>query len=666
MERKCGRAGWGVEANRAAEDYANAVPFTKSTFSLLAIAMRIVALVMFSFLGLGSLGLAKAADRPNILWLFAEDTSPWMGCYGDPINEGATPNIDSLADHGVLFSRAFVPAPVCSACRSALMGGKNQIRFNAHEHRSSRGPAKIYLPEGLKLLPQLVKESGYFTFNLGKSDYNFIWDEAATYSLQQKGRAPVPWDKLKKNQPFFGQIQTAGGKNNTQKFPADRKVDPATVTVPPDYPQNDLYQEVVAQHYDAIRKDDDFIGTVLQGLKESGLADNTIVVYFGDHGANNLVRHKQMPTEGGLHVPFIISGPDAYVPAASVRDDLVNLLDLSATTLTWAGVETPEWYEGQYLFDQKFVPRSFVAAAKDRLDHTIDRVRTVRTDRFRYTRNYKTDRVFLQPQYRDSKDYVKNLRALYASGELSEELTEIYFGERPAEELYDVRVDPSQLNNLAAEPAFADELDRHRGLLDAWLAKGDDGVGEESDEELAYQGQGHKWGKAVNPEYEVVRTDSDGDGLSDAWEEINGRDSKDGKLLFQFDCGGWQTEGWSGDETLGNIAGRQGYLDFVMASKESTLKREGLRLKGSDNDGPIAISMRADKPVEVNLMARAEGDAKPRSIGSARVTASDSCGEVSLTPAANGTLQGTIVSLQLIFTGEPGTVIEIDSVAVQD
>ena len=165
---------------------------------------------------------SQAKSRPNILWLFAEDTSPWMGCYGDPINQGSTPNIDSLAARGVLFSRAFVPAPVCSACRSALMGGQNQIRFNAHEHRSSRGPAKLHLPDHMKLLPQLVKESGYFTFNLGKTDYNFVWDIPATYSLLQNSRNSIPWTELRKNQPFFGQIQTAGGKNNTTKFPASR------------------------------------------------------------------------------------------------------------------------------------------------------------------------------------------------------------------------------------------------------------------------------------------------------------------------------------------------------------------------------------------------------------------------------------------------------------
>ena len=389
---------------------------------------------------------ASANDRPNILWLFAEDTSPWMGCYGHEVNRGQTPNIDALAAKGVRFSRAFVPAPVCSACRSAMMGGQSQIRFNAHEHRSSRGPAKLTLPSGMKLLPQLVKESGYFTFNLGKDDYNFVWDQAATYSLQKKNRAAIPWDQLKKSQPFFGQIQTAGGKNNTTKFPAERKADPADVTVPPDYPQNQLYREVVAQHCDAIRKDDDFIGTVLAGLKESGLEDNTIVVYFSDHGANNLVRHKQMPTEGGLHVPFVIAGPSPWVPAPSVRDDLVNMLDLSAQTLKWAGVKKPKWYEGQALFDDVVIPREFVAGAKDRLDHTIDRVRTIRTHRYRYTRNYKTDRIFLQPQYRDKRPFVQNLHELYASGELSPKLTEIYFGERPGRRVLrrDQGSEPSQ------------------------------------------------------------------------------------------------------------------------------------------------------------------------------------------------------------------------------
>lgn len=613
---------------------------------------------------LSNLSTTMGADRPNILWLFAEDTSPWMGSYGHEINRGKTPHIDSLAERGVRFSRAFVPAPVCSACRSALMGGQSQIRFNAHEHRSSRGPAKLYLPKYMKLLPQLVKESGYFTFNLGKDDYNFVWDQKATYSLQQKSREAIPWDQLKKNQPFFGQIQTAGGKNNTKNFPQERKVDPATVTVPPDYPQNQLYREVVAQHYDAIRKDDDFIGKVLAGLKEAGLDDNTIVVYFGDHGANHLVRHKQMPTEGGLHVPFIIAGPDPYVPAPSVRDDLVNLLDLSATTLAWAGVEQPDWYEGQDLFGIQVKPRMFVASAKDRLDHTIDRVRTIRSDRFRYTRNYKTDRIFLQPQYRDKQPYLVNLRELYASGELSPKLTKIYFGERPAEEFYDVKADPSQLSNLIDDPQFAQEVEVHRAYLEEWLAKGDSGRGEESHEELKFQAGG-RWG-AVNPEYEVVREDNDGDGLSDEWEQVNDRDPADGRLVFTFECGGWQTEGWLTDDAqLGNIAGRQGFLDFQLpSSKRATIRRAGLHLDSAKNQGRLSVELRATAAVKLTLSARANGD-ELETVGTVDCAASAEFAEFSIPVTESDAWQGTLREIQLTFEGAADSLIEIDSIEVK-
>ena len=187
-----------------------------------------------------------------------------------------------------------------------------------------------------------------------------------------------------------------------------------------------------------------------------------------------------MPTEGGLHVPFIICGPDPHVPASSVRDDLVNLLDLSATTLHWAGIEIPRWHEGQNLFAEKLVPRNEVFA-KDRLDHTIDRVRSVRSSRYRYTRNFKTDRILLQPQYRDSKDYVINSPQLYSSGKLSELLKDIYFGERPAEEFYDVQADPSQLNNLLK---LIQLIKKNLNVIDSYLMSGSQKVTQELQKNL--------------------------------------------------------------------------------------------------------------------------------------------------------------------------------------
>ena len=608
-------------------------------------------------------GHVKAVDRPNILWLFQEDTSPWMGCYGDRVNTGWTPRIDKMAEKGVRFSRAFVSAPVCSACRSAMMLGANGIRFGAHEHRSRRGKARLPLPAGMKTIPELMREVGYFTFNVGKTDYNFAEAGNGIYSAISKKNNKTPWRECPKGQPFFGQIQLKGGKSNTSRnFPAHLKTDPSTVTVPADYPENDLYREVVAQHYDTIRLEDRVIGAILDRLKADGMSDSTIVVYFSDHGANNLVRHKQMPTEGGLHVPLIIQGPKKWVPAAgTVRHDLISTLDLTATSLAWAGIPIPAWCEGRDLFGKDFTPRPFVASAKDRLDHTIDRVRSIRTDRFRYTRNYMLDRVFLQPQYRDNKPYLIFLREAYANGTLDPKLADIYFGERPAEELYDVVKDPAQVHNLANDPEFAKVLKDHRRILDTWLEKGDMGAGTEPDEELRMNGENTKWGIGVNREYERIRQDSDGDGLSDTWEQINKRDPKDGKLLFQFDCGAWQTEGWApaAEQDVTNIAGRQGFLDFDLLTGKTTLVRDGLALDCAKNQGAMVVRVRCSN--RTGFVFSANG----RRLGQCRVDQGSEFSEqrVALKPEV---WHGTIKDLKIDIEAPKGSTVEIDWIRIED
>ena len=612
---------------------------------------RLIIIWLLSVAGL----IAQKVERPNILWIYAEDTSPWMGCYGDLINAEATPHIDSIANAGVRFDRAFVPAPVCSATRSALIVGQSGIRFGAHQHRSSRKGPKIYLPENVQTLPEILRAYGYTTFNYGKTDYNFVWN-SSSYNYQLSDQ--TDFSDLITRQPFFGQIQTKGGKNNTWKFPEERKVDPGVVKVPADYPDNSIYRTVVAQHYDAIRMEDDLVGKILEGLEEAGLADNTIVVYFSDHGANNLVRHKQMTTEGGLHVPFLIVGPMRYVPSAQVRGDLVDMLDLSATTLAWAGVKKPQWYEGQDLFAVDFRPRSFVAAHKDRLDHTVDRVRSIRTDRFRYVRNYKFDRIFLQPQYRDDKAFTQNLHDLYRQGELSALHRRIYFGERPVEELYEVSVDPHMLVNLATDPGYLDILSQHRALLSDWLSGGDHGIGEESIQALQVNGEGTKWGEGVNVEYEAYRVDSDGDGLSDKWESLNGRDPLDGNLYYEFDCGGWQTEGWISLNVSSNLAGFLGYLDFYLEDKVATLRREGLKVIPKKENQTFILRLRSSKDLNVKVLIN------ERLIGLESIQASNEYERVSVN--FHPELGKEIVELlEIVFEGEEGAFVEIDTIQLE-
>ena len=244
-------------------------------------------------------------------------------------------------------------------------------------------------------------------------------------------------------------------------------------------------------------------------------------------------------------------------------------------------------------------------------------------------------------------------------------MTEIYFGERPAEEFHDLKNDPSQLNNLIADPKLTKSVERHRKLLAQWLAKGDAGEGEESNEELAFQGGDQKWGRAVNPEYEVVRKDSDGDGLSDAWETINDRDPADGRLLFTFDCGGWQTEGWkavSGD--LGNIAGRQGFLDFYLPNGKGAIVREGLKLNASKNQGELVITLRTSSPTTVSLAATGKTKGNT-SLGVKKSVSSDDFTKLMFPLSDQPAWNGVIRTIQLRFDANPRTLIEIDSITLK-
>ena len=484
---------------------------------------------------------AGAEDRkPNILWIFSEDLSPYMGCYGDPINQGHTPSIDQFAKDGVLFKRAFMPAPVCSACRSAMITGVMQTTTGTHQHRSSRfSPGvvpenlRIHLPEGMKTIPELMRAAGYFTFNSGKDDYNFHYDRRDLYmvgnhpdyqagmngwqgnaSVKAKGGTFIQnsW-KLRpdKSQPWFGQIMIWGGKAKNRHVRKGELLADGDVPLPPYFPDTPAHRKSWTTHYNAARGADHQIEQILNLLKEDGEFENTIVFFFSDHGNNQSLRHKQFCYEGGVHVPLMVQGNHPALKAGTVRDDLVLGLDISATTLALGGAEMPDYLDGKDLFAPDHQARTHVISARDRCDYTIDRSRTVRTDKLRYIRNYYPDRPMLQAQYRDNQPTVVDLKRLHQAGELSDYQAKFWFGVRPKEELYDITKDPYQITNLATDPKFKAELERHRKILDDWIAaSGDQGEAKEDPAQLKatfdlWKDKAIFKNAKTNPEYDQFR-----------------------------------------------------------------------------------------------------------------------------------------------------------------
>ncbi|HAV12877.1 MAG TPA: phosphate ABC transporter substrate-binding protein [Opitutae bacterium] len=467
-----------------------------------------------AFLG-GWLCVTSAYERPNVLWIFVEDLSPFMGCYGDPVNQSSTPNLDRLAGQGVLFERAYATASVCSASRSAIITGVMQTSTGTHQHRSSRTVEgvivpenlRIYLPEGMQTIPELMREAGYFTFNSGKDDYNFHYNRHELYSVGtahdyepsmngwQGNKAThstthrVPesawtrdvWDSRPSNeQPWFGQIMLWGGKAGNRYTPKSALLQADAVPLPPYFPDTATYREAWTNHYNAVRGVDAQVGDILAELEADGELDQTVIFFFSDHGSNTSLRHKQFLYEGGVHIPLIIAGGHEWIESGKVFDGLVSSLDISATTLALGHASMPNYLDGENLLSHEFKGHSYVFSARDRCDYTIDAIRSARSESFRYIRNYHPERSRLQAQYRDHLPIVTEMKRLHSEGKLTDYQAAHWFGKRPLEELYDLSKDPHQVENLAADPRYTCVLEAHRLALGDWLlASGDKGLAPE-------------------------------------------------------------------------------------------------------------------------------------------------------------------------------------------
>jgi arylsulfatase A-like enzyme len=415
-----------------------------------------------------------AADRPNILWVIAEDASPHIGPYGE--RTIATPNLAQLAREGITFQRAFVTAPVCSPSRSALVSGVNQTTLGSHNHQSGNaepgvGGARVFydsyrVPEGIRLIPELFADAGYYVTNMGyggseaKTDYNFEPRGKLYEGEEWAARAP--------GQPFFSQIHLRGGKDRAVK--TGPPVDPATVSVPPYYPDHPVFRKDWAEYLDSWVKTDAELGDVLSQLKEEGVLESTVVFFLTDHGVAHL-RGKQFLYDEGIHIPLIVRMPGAQA-AGTVRHDLVNQIDVAAASLHLAGIPIPPYVQGRPLFAVNHQPRSAVFSTRDRCDETVDLQRSVRTEHYKYIRNFMSYVPHAQAnRYKDGKGIMQLARRLHSAGQLDPVQAQIFVVPRPVDELYDLINDPHETVNLAEQPEFQAVRAELKVTLYAWMVE---------------------------------------------------------------------------------------------------------------------------------------------------------------------------------------------------
>lgn len=436
-----------------------------------------------------------ATELPNILWLTSEDNGPHLGCYGDKYAD--TPNLDGLAAKGMIYTRAISNAPVCAPARTTIISGMYPTSTGAEHMRSM-----TQLPKGFKMYPVYLRELGYYCTNNSKEDYNLakdgeVWNEG--------GRKATWTNRPNKDQPFFAIHNfTVSHESQIRKRPHQQIHDPSKVRVPAYHPDTPEVRQDWAQYYDKLTEMDKMVGEKLELLKEQGLADNTIIFYFGDHGSG-MPRSKRWPYFSGINVPLIIHIPEKWKHLASSdykvggkSDNRVGFVDLAPTLLSIAGKKPPVHMQGHaFMGKHQTSNQEYGYGFRGRMDERYDMVRSVVGEKFIYIRNYMPHKPYGQHvSYMFQTPTTQVWKKMFEDGKLNQAQSH-FWKTKPAEELYDLQKDPDEVMNLAKSSEHAAILKKMRSAHLSHIRKIRD-IG------FLPEGEIHSRAKGSTP-YEIAR-----------------------------------------------------------------------------------------------------------------------------------------------------------------
>jgi len=435
-------------------------------------------------MGICFCGQAFGEDRPNVLWLTTEDMSPNLGCYGDA--EALTPRLDAFAKESVRYDRAFSTAPVCSPSRSCLITGMYATSLGTQRLRS-------VFPVPADVVPFTVplREAGYYCTNNVKTDYNLRDEPDFIRRAWDESSQTAHWRNGARGQPFFAvfncmtthQSRTSAWseeefeKEVGSKLSMGERHDAAHIVPPPFYPDTAESYKAWARYHDCITRMDTQVGELLDQLQADGLAEDTIVFFYADHGMG-MPRGKRCLQDSGLRVPLLVRFPQKWAhlapgPAGSVSDRLVSFVDFAPSVLSLCGLKgLPQFQGTAFLGADAGRAREYVYGARDRVDEAFDLSRSVRDGRWLYIRNFMPHLSWMQPEgYSDQSAFRRDLKRLSAEGKLEGGAAMYAAARRPLEELYDTETDSAQLHNLADDSSHGERLTQMRGELRRWQSE---------------------------------------------------------------------------------------------------------------------------------------------------------------------------------------------------